>query len=115
MEIIRIDSLATAFIRPGEGANAGLIHTPKGMLLIDTTSSPGEIKTLFEAVGANPEEVRLVINTHFHSDHTWGNQVFTCPILAHRSCLERMQSGLKNEWSPEVLQSYLSDLEKSRP
>ena len=115
MEIIRIDSLATAFIRPVEGVNAGLIHTPKGMILIDTTSSPAEIKMLVEAVDANPEEVRLVINTHFHSDHTWGNQVFNCPILAHRSCLERMQSGLKNEWSPEALQSYLSDQEKTDP
>jgi cyclase len=115
MEIIRIDSLATAFIRPVEGVNAGLLHTPKGVILIDTTSSPAEIKALFEAVGVNSDEVRLVINTHFHSDHTWGNQVFTCPILAHRSCLERMQSGLKNEWSPEALQSYLSDLEKTDP
>jgi cyclase len=115
MEIIRIDSLATAFIRPVEGVNAGLIHTPKGMILIDTTSSPAEIKTIFKAVAAHLDEVRLVINTHSHSDHTWGNQVFTCPILAHRMCLERMQHDLKNEWSPEVLQSYLSDLEKTDP
>jgi cyclase len=113
MEIIRIDSLATAFIRPVEGVNAGLIHTPKGMILIDTTSSPAEIKALFEAVEARLEEVRLVINTHSHSDHTWGNQVFTCPILAQRLCLGRMQSSLKKEWSPKVLQSYLSDLEKT--
>ena len=115
MEIIRINSIATAFIRPIEGVNAGLIHTPKGMILIDTTSSPAEITALFETVGARPDEVHLVINTHSHSDHTWGNQVFTCPILAHRLCLERMQSELKNNWSPEELQSYLSDLEKTDP
>jgi cyclase len=115
MEIIRIDSLATVFIRPLEGVNAGLIHTPKGMILVDTTSSPAEIKTLFEAVDAHLDEVRLVINTHFHSDHTWGNQAFTCPIMAHRLCLERMQSGLNNEWNPEALQSYLSDQEKTDP
>ncbi len=113
MEIIRIDSIATAFIRPIEGVNASLIHTPKGMILIDTTSSPAEIKVLFNAVDARLEEVRLVINSHSHSDHTWGNQVFTCPILAHRSCLERMQSALKNEWSPEELQAYISDLKKT--
>jgi glyoxylase-like metal-dependent hydrolase (beta-lactamase superfamily II) len=115
LEIIRIDSIATAFIRTVEGVNAGLIHTPKGMILIDTTSSATEIKALFEAAEVCLEEVRLVINTHFHSDHTWGNQVFTCPILAHRSCLERMQANLKNEWSPETLKSYLSDLERTDP
>jgi cyclase len=115
VEIIRIDSVATAFIRTVEGVNAGLIHTPNGMILIDTTSSVAEITALFEVVGAHLEEVRLVINTHFHSDHTWGNQVFTCPILAHRGCVERMQANLKNEWSPEALQSYLSDLERTDP
>ena len=115
MEIIRIDSLATAFIRPYEGANVGLIHTPEGMILIDTTSSPTEVRALFEAVDARLDEVRLVINTHSHSDHTWGNQLFTCPILAQRLCQERMQSHLKSEWSPEVLHSYISDLEKTDP
>jgi cyclase len=115
MEIIRIDSVATAFIRPVEGVNAGLIHTREGMILVDTTSSAAEIKTIFKVLGAGMEEVRLVINTHSHSDHTWGNQAFSCPILAHRSCLERMQSALSNEWSQDPFQSYLSDLEKTDP
>lgn len=115
MEIIRVDSLATVFIRPDEGANVGLIHTPKGMILIDTTSSPDGIKSLFEAVGAHFEEVRVVINTHSHSDHTWGNQFFTCPILAHRLCRERMQAALQNEWSPEELQAYIAELGKTDP
>jgi hypothetical protein len=38
METIRIDSHFTAFIRPVEGVNAGMIH-PGGMILINTTSS----------------------------------------------------------------------------
>jgi cyclase len=115
MEIIRIDALATAFIRPVEGVNAGLIHTREGMILVDTTSSAGEIMGLLESVDARLEEVRLVINTHSHSDHTWGNQAFSCPILAHRACLERMQSALRNEWSLEEFHSYLSDLEQTDP
>ena len=99
MEILRIDSSISAFIRPEVGANVGLVQTPEGMFLIDTTSSPAEIQALFDTVGASVEEVRLVVNTHFHSDHTWGNQVFTCPILAHHLCQEQMQLSLKNEWS----------------
>lgn len=115
MEIIRIDSIATAFIRPVEGVNAGLIHTREGMILVDTTSSAGEILGLLEAVDASLEDVRLVINTHFHSDHTWGNQVFTCPIMAQRACLIQMQSAIKNEWSLEELQAYISEVEKIDP
>ena len=115
MEIIRIDSVATAFIRVDEGVNAGLIHTPNGMILIDTTSSPAEALSLLNALHVGLDEVQLVINTHFHSDHTWGNQVFTCPILAHRLCQERMQSNLKSEWSKEAFQSYIVDLQKTDP
>jgi len=53
MEIIRIDSVATAFIRPAEGVNAGLIHTREGMILVDTTSSAEEITSILNAVGPN--------------------------------------------------------------
>jgi glyoxylase-like metal-dependent hydrolase (beta-lactamase superfamily II) len=113
MEIIRIDSVATAFIRVEEGVNAGLIHTPKGMILIDTTSSPSEALSLLNALHVSLDEVQLVINTHFHSDHTWGNQVFTCPILAHRLCQERMQSNLESEWSKEEFQSYIDELQRT--
>jgi cyclase len=115
MEIMRIDSFVTAFIRPEVSANVGLIRTPAGMILIDTTSSPAEIKDLFMAADARLEEVLMVVNTHSHSDHTWGNQFFTCPILAHRLCREQMQSSLINEWSSEALQTYINDLEKTDP
>ncbi len=95
MEILTIDPLTSAFIRPAEGANVGLIRTLRGMVLIDTTSSPAEIQALFEAVHVSTDKVRLVVNTHSHSDHTWGNQVFTCPIIAHRLCKEQMEASLK--------------------
>lgn len=115
IEIIRIDSVVTAFIRTEKGVNAGLIHTPKGIILIDTTSSPAEAVSLLEAVNVQQGEVQLVVNTHFHSDHTWGNQMFTCPILANRLCQEQMRSNLKNEWSPQTIQSTLDDLKRTDP
>ena len=115
MEILRIDSSVTAFIRPAEGANVGLIHTSEGMILIDTTSSPAEIQALLDAVNAPTDKVRLVVNTHSHSDHTWGNQLFTCPILAHHLCREQMQASLKNEWSPQTLQSNITETKKTDP
>jgi cyclase len=115
MEIIHVASIFTAFIRPKEGANVGLIHTPQGMVLIDTTSSPFEIRGLFEELGASLAEVRLVINTHSHSDHTWGNQLFSCPILAHRLCRELMQSALDSYWSPSALRANLIKMEKTEP
>jgi cyclase len=115
MEILRFDSRFTAFIRPEQGANVGLIHTPEGMVLIDTTSYPCDMEELCEVGGITNEEVKMVINTHSHSDHTWGNQLFDCPILAHRLCLEQMRSSIKNEWRPEEIQTYISELKKTDP
>ncbi len=113
METLRIGDNFTAFFHPELGANVGMVRTSEGTLLIDTTSSPPEIQALLAAAGVSPEDVRLVINTHFHSDHTWGNQLFTCPILAHRLCQERMRSALEGEWSSQELRAYLSELEKT--
>lgn len=115
MDIIRLDPCVTAFIRPNEGANVGLINTPGGMILIDTTSSPDDIRALLKAADIHAEEIGLVINTHFHSDHTWGNQVFNCPIVAQRLTVERMQAALKDDWSMEELQAYITELEKTDP
>jgi cyclase len=115
MEIIRIDADVTAFIHPDNSANVGLISTPVGRLLIDTTSSPLEMRTLLDAVSARADEVQTVVNTHSHSDHTWGNQLFTCPILAHRLCRQQMESNLENEWSQPEIQAYLIELEKTDP
>ena len=115
MEIIKINSHFTAFFRTMEGVNAGLIHTSGGMILVDTTSSPAEARGLLDAVGASLDEVQMVINTHFHSDHTWGNQVFKCPILAQRLCSERMQREIQGEWSSQALSAYLLEIESTNP
>jgi cyclase len=115
METLRFDSRFTAFIRPELGANVGMIHTPDGLILIDTTSYPCDMEELCEVGGIITQNVRMVINTHSHSDHTWGNQLFDCPILAQRICLAQMRSSIKNEWRPEEIQAYIAELEKTEP
>jgi cyclase len=115
MDLLNLDAQVCAFIRPEDGANVGLLHAEGGLLLIDTASSPAEIIHLLMAVDAQPQQVRQVINTHFHSDHTWGNQLFACPILAHCLCLERMRLNLQEEWSEGEFQAYLAELEQTNP
>jgi cyclase len=115
---MRIEELSLgvkAFVRPDEGANVGFIDTDKGWIVIDTTSSPAEIQALLDAAGVKPEEICLVINTHYHADHTWGNQVFDCPILAHRLCRDRMKANLKGSWSPAGIAKMLDEYEARDP
>lgn len=115
MEIAEINPGVIAFIRPDEGANAGLIRTADGAVVVDTTSWPANMRGLLNAAGVAASEARLVINTHAHADHTWGNQLLDCPILAHRLCRARMEANLSGAWSAEAIAAYIAELEKTDP
>jgi cyclase len=115
MEIVEVSPGVIAFVRPDEGANVGLIRTADGVIIVDTTSSPPDMQELLDAAGVLASEARLVINTHSHSDHTWGNQLFGCPILSHRLCRERMVANLAGPWSTEAIQASIAEGEKTDP
>lgn len=70
------------------------IATQKGIVMIDTGKAPtltAEYRKIIEReFGRN--DFSYVINTHFHFDHTDGNQVFSeAEIIAHESSPERMR------------------------
>jgi glyoxylase-like metal-dependent hydrolase (beta-lactamase superfamily II) len=70
------------------------IATQKGIAMIDTGKAPtlaAEYRKIIEReFGRN--DFSYVINTHFHCDHTDGNQVFAeAEIIAHESSPERMR------------------------
>jgi cyclase len=115
MEIVEVSPGVIAFVRPDDGANTGLIRTPDGAVVVDTTSSPADMQELLDATGVSASEARFVINTHYHRDHTWGNQLFDCPILAHRLCLERMEAKLSEVWTPEAIEESIAEGEKTEP
>lgn len=59
--------------RPGGGGNIGAQIGPDGVLLVDSLFAPLTDR-LVNAVGAvTDEEIRFLINTHIHGDHTGGN------------------------------------------
>lgn len=74
----------------GEGvdSNSTAIVTKEGVVIIDTRVSPIEANKLLAAIRQLTDQpVRYVINTHYHGDHTLGNQVFkdTAVIIAHKN------------------------------
>ena len=105
----------TVFQRPDEGANASLVQTARGVVVIDTTSSPADMQALLDAVNVSPADVCLVINTHSHSDHTWGNQLFDCPILAHKLCRETMAANVKGPWNLAKIRAEIAARSKNEP
>ncbi|PKN94523.1 MAG: hypothetical protein CVU44_05430 [Chloroflexi bacterium HGW-Chloroflexi-6] len=69
---------------------AGVIAGPQWAVVIDTLATPDETLAMREYIEHELSlQVRYVINTHYHADHTWGNCFFPgATILAHSRCRE---------------------------
>jgi cyclase len=115
MEVVEPTPGVIVFQRPQEGANASLFRTARGPVVIDTTSRPADMRALLDAVQVSPGDVCLVINTHSHSDHTWGNQLFDCPILAHKVCRETMIANLEGPWNLATIRAAIAARSESDP
>ncbi len=73
------DGVYAAIVRPGSpvGSNAAIIVTGEGALIVDTHLRPSYARELLaEVKKLTPLPVRYVVNTHWHNDHTQGNQAY---------------------------------------
>lgn len=72
---------------------AGVIAGPQWAVVIDTLATPEETLIMREFIEHELGlQVRYVINTHYHADHTWGNCFFPgATIVAHSLCRELMR------------------------
>ncbi len=81
------------YMLKGAGGNIGVMIGKEGTLVIDNQFAPlsnkinGAVKTL------DPGEIKFMINTHLHGDHSGGNENFYkmgTTIVAHDQVRERM-------------------------
>lgn len=84
------DGIAVLF---GAGGNIGVSYGPDGTVLIDDQFAPltPKIQAAITELGAEP--VKYLINTHWHGDHSGGNENFGkagALIMAHDHVRERM-------------------------
>lgn len=79
----------------GAGGNIGLSYGEDGNVVVDDQFAPLTEKIAAAIAGLDPDPVRFVINTHWHSDHTGGNENFGkrgAVILAHDNVRARMST-----------------------
>jgi len=73
------DGVFAAIAKPGKGAwsNAGIVDLGEELLVFDSLSTPSAGKELRrQAESLTGKKVKYLINSHYHGDHVFGNQVF---------------------------------------
>jgi cyclase len=92
----------------GAGGNIGVSAGADGILIIDDQFAPLAEKIRAALKEINPGQLRFVLNTHYHGDHTGSNPVFgkEATIIAHdnvraRLATEQTVRGQKIPASPK--------------
>ncbi len=87
----------TVYMLEGAGGNIGVSVGDDGIVIVDDQFAPlaPKIKEALKAITDKP--IKFIINTHYHGDHTGGNEVFgrEGTIVAHDNVRKRLESGTK--------------------
>lgn len=83
-------------------SNATIIEGDRDVLVVDSQVSPGGAWALREELKAiTPKPIRWVVNSHFHFDHSHGNQIYgpEVEIIGHEFARQQILAG-KSQDSP---------------
>jgi cyclase len=97
--------------------NAGFIIGDGGVLVVDTFFTPVAIEELLDEIGKlTKQPIKFAVNTHYHLDHTGGNQVLAArnvPIIAHDNLITWQTTKNRRFLPlPEELQKRKADASK---
>jgi len=94
-DVVKVaDGVYATVAKPGglASGNAGFIVGDDGVVVVDTFFTPAAADELIaEIAKVTPQRIRFAVNTHYHLDHTGGNQVFAArgvPIVAHDNVVQ---------------------------
>ena len=113
------DGVYAAIAKPGglASGNAGFVIGDDGVLIFDTFFTPAAIEELIgEIQSLTKLPIKYAVNSHYHLDHTGGNQVLVArgvPIIAHDNVM--IWQTTKNRRflpAPEELQKRKADAAK---
>ena len=96
VQIKTIDLGHNTYMLMGQGGNITIAVGNDGIIMVDTQYAPlsDKIKAAIKAI--SPLPIKYVINTHFHGDHTGGNDNFAkdgAVIVAHDNIRVRLAAG----------------------
>src|SRR5262249_30004281 len=97
--------------------NAGFIIGDDGVVIFDTFFTPVAIEELISTIQSLTKlPIKYAVNSHYHLDHTGGNQVLAArgiPIIAHENVMTWQTTKNKRFLpAPEELQKRRADAAK---
>jgi cyclase len=83
------------YMLQGAGGNIAASVGDDGIVVVDDQYAPLADKIQAALKGITDKPIRFVINTHYHEDHTGGNEFFQqkAPIIAHDNVRKRLEEG----------------------
>ena len=92
----------TVYMLVGAGGNIGVTVGEDGIVIVDDQYAPLAPKILEALKGISDKPLRFIINTHYHGDHTGGNEVMgkSAPIVAHENVRKRLVAGVPARNTP---------------
>jgi len=93
---IKVSKVAgNVYMLEGAGGNIGASVGEDGIVVVDDQFAPLADKIQAALKGITDKPVRFIINTHYHFDHTGGNEFFQkqAPIIAHDNVRKRLEQG----------------------
>ena len=93
VEIETIQVSGNVYMLVGAGGNIGLSVGDDGAFVIDDQFAPLSDKIMAAIAELTDADVKFLVNTHYHGDHTGGNEAFGAAgalIIAHDNVRARM-------------------------
>src|SRR3954454_8209998 len=93
---IKVTKVAGAvYMLQGAGGNIGASVGDDGIVVVDDQYAPLADKIQSALKGITDKPVRFIINTHYHGDHTGGNEFFQkqAPVIAQDNVRKRLAAG----------------------
>ena len=96
IEIKATDLGNNTYMLTGQGGNITIAVGTDGIIMVDGQFAPlsDKIKAAIKAI--SPLPIKYLVNTHFHGDHTGGNENFAkdgATIVAHDNIRVRLAAG----------------------
>lgn len=89
------------YMLTGSGGNIGVSVGADGVVVIDDQFAALVDKIRAAIAEVSDKPVRMVLNTHWHFDHTGGNELLAgggALVIAHENVRKRMSAGQFNEF-----------------